>query len=228
MKNFYLLLVMFFSMNIYAQTYTAKVSQEDPLQPWIVTFTHNDWAFFDAGYEVPVKVYLWVEPEYNSAGINHYDQWGLFQINLAWNESVGALQGSVNLKDYVFNGSNTSLANGVTLNNFEFILVGVPTTGAWPQTADLLASNYGFTPFTLETLAVSETAKSQFKVAGGKLFTSEKGTLELGIYDFSGKLIKSQTVNSNGNPVDLNLDAKGLYILTIKSEKATSVVKFSN
>lgn len=221
------LLAVFAAVQLRAQTYKAQVSQ-DPAQPWLITITHNDWGFFDPGYDA-LKVYVFINTSHNSDGQNLWDTWGTFITELTWNEAVGARQGTFNIKDYVFNGSNNSLNNGNTLNNFGFILVRVPENGSWQQTDDIFAAEYGFTPFTIPTLAASAAeAKTQPKVYGGKLFTPEKGPLELNLYDFSGKLIKSRKTVGSGNPIDLEITSSGLYILTVKSSSGTTSVKFSN
>lgn len=211
-----------------AQTvYKAQISQADPQNPWQITITHNDWAFFDPGYDA-LKVYVFVNTSHNTDGQNLWDQWGTFITELTWNDAIGARQGTFNLKDRIFNGSNNSLNNGNTLNNFGFILVRVPNEGAWQQTADLFAADYGFTPFTIPTLGVSAPeAAAKAKVIHGHLYTDEKGSLDLQVYDFSGKLVKSRTVVANGNPIDLEMASSGLYILTVKGKNGTSIVKFS-
>ncbi len=229
MKYFYLLIIMLFSSGMQSQTYKAQVSQQDPANPWVITFTHNDWGFFDPGYDA-LKVYVFINTGHNTDGQNLWDNWGTFAVDMTWNDAVGARQGSFNIKDYVFNGSGGSLNAGNTLNNFGFILIRVPNEGSWTQTEDLFAADYGFTPFTVPTLGVSDVQdKKLYQVVDGKLYTSEKGNLSLEIYEISGKQVKKQDVKANGSPIDLNLNTKGLYLLNVKNSNGkSSVVKFSN
>lgn len=155
---------------------------------------------------------------------------GKFPNTLVWNGDVGALQGTVNLQNYVFNGSNGSFLEGNIINNFGFLLVSVPSSGSWPQTADLFAANYpDFTPFMIPHMGIADVAqKTDFKVANGKLFTSAIGNLQLDIYDFSGKLVKSENVNNSENAIGLNINTKGFYILKVKNNDGTTAIKFSN
>ena len=84
-------------------------------------------------------------------------------------------------------------------------------------------------PTTLTTLAVSESnGKAKSKVAAGKLFTSAKGNLDITVYDFAGKVLKTLKVNANGNPIDLNLSQKGMFLATISGNHISEVVKFAN
>lgn len=224
MKHLYLFLMMLLGMLCRSQTYTAAVSQ-DPDQPWLVTFTHNDWSFFDPYYD-KMMVYVFVKPEQNSAGQNLYDDWGTFAAEMTWNETVGARQATIDLKDYVFQHGG-KIQDGNTLNDFGFIFIRKPDSGEWGQTAYLFASEHGFKPFTLPVLSTLPAAFYQkSSVVDGQLHTSVKGLLKLSVYDFSGRLIKNFQVKNQGQSIDLNILKGGNYMLHIVGEGTQETLKF--
>ena len=78
-------------------------------------------------------------------------------------------------------------------------------------------------------MAVGEAnGKAKSQVAAGKLFTSAKGNLDLTVFDFGGKVIKTMKVNAAGAPIDLNLNQKGLYLVKISGAGVSEVIKFAN
>lgn len=71
-----------------------------------------------------------------------------------------------------------------------------------------------------------ENAKHNF-VTNGALYTTQKGNLDLQIYDYSGRILKSFNVSANGNPIDLGIHVKGQYILVITDGNVKETVKFA-
>ncbi len=224
MKHFYVFMLMLLGMCCKSQTYTASVSQ-DPEQPWMVTFTHNDWSFFDPYYD-SLMLYVFIKPEQNSDGQNLWDDWGTFAAEMTWNDTVGARQATLNLKDYVFQHGG-KIQDGNTISDFGYILIRKPESGDWAQTDDLMASKHGFKPFTLPVLSTSQMAVMQkSSIIDGKLRTSVRGLLTLSVYDFSGALIKHFQVKNQGQDIELNIPTKGNYILHITSEGVQETLKF--
>ena len=77
----------------------------------------------------------------------------------------------------------------------------------------------------MTALAVSNTdLKGKSSVVAGKLYTSQKGNLNLEVYEMSGKLIKSFT--ASGNAIDLNVTKTGTYLVKITNGTSKEVVKF--
>lgn len=128
-----------------------------------------------------------------------------FRVNNSWDVSWGG----------------TAFPNGTGALNSS---VNIPTTpGTYDVTFNRLTGAY---TFTFNNLSVIDINKSKFKsfVSEGKLYTSQKGNVEIQVYDFSGKLVKKMNANiTSNNGLELNLPQKGNYLVKVNNE----VVKIS-
>lgn len=128
-----------------------------------------------------------------------------FRVNNAWAANWGGTAFPSGTGD--FNSSNN-----------------IPTTaGTYDVTFNRETGAY---TFTTSNMAVVDINKSKFKsfVSEGKLYTSQKGNVEIQVYDFSGKLVKKMNANiSSNNGLELNLPQKGNYLVKVNNE----VVKIS-
>lgn len=129
-------------------------------------------------------------------------------------------------------------SSGTTINNIKFIYNNGgnggttyqnPPSGQPGFSATDTARAIGWSPVTISTLGVSDILNHNLNslVADGQLITSQKGILKLTVYDFGGKVIKTLNVKNTGNPIDLNVSQKGLYLVTISNGNETEVVKFA-
>lgn len=142
---------------------------------------------------------------------------------MTWSDAEGAYVGTINLNSKLFTGSNSTMSSGTVVQRIGIVFKN-KSNGADFQSGDRDLDG----PTTLTTLAISESnGKAKSQVASGKLFTSAKGNLDLTVYDFVGKVIKTLKVNANGNPIELNLNQKGLYLVKISGNNTSEVVKFS-
>ncbi len=137
-----------------------------------------------------------------------------------WNSAANAYVGTINLNTKVFTNSNNTVPQGTTVNKVGMVFKDLQN-GATKQSADTAANG----PTTLTALAVSNTdLKGKSSVVAGKLYTSQKGNLNLEVYEMSGKLIKSFT--ASGNAIDLNVTKTGTYLVKITNGTSKEVVKF--
>lgn len=109
---------------------------------------------------------------------------------------------------------------GTTVNQLHFIFTDSPAGNNSHKTPDYLATNYYFTPTTTSSLGVIDINKSNFKsfISDGKLYTSQKGSLDIQVYDFSGKLVKKLNANNVSSGLELNLPKKGNYLVKVNNE----------
>ena len=118
---------------------------------------------------------------------------------------------------------STLYSAGVTISEIKYIY----NYGGYqnPSSGGFNATSAGFTPVTISsTLGTIENAsKTKSFFSEGKLYTSQKGNLDIQVYDFSGKLVKKLNVNSTSSGLELNLPKKGNYILKLNDE----VIKFA-
>lgn len=185
----------------------------------------NDYSFYDPGFEVPTfYVHTWITSADNSANVSFDDAWSNSNVTMNWDSVAGAYVGTIDLNTKTFTNSNNTVSTGTTVQKVGIVFKDMQN-GASKQSVD--SSIQG--PTTLSTLAVSDAnGKSKSQVAGGKLFTSVKGNVELTVYDFGGKVIKTLKANANGTPIDLNMDQKGLFLVQISGNNISEVVKFAN
>lgn len=185
----------------------------------------NDYSFYDPGFEVPTfYVHTWITSADNSANVSFDDAWSNSNVTMNWDSVAGAYVGTIDLNTKTFTNSNNTVSTGTTVQKVGIVFKDMQN-GASKQSVD--SSVQG--PTTLSTLAVSDTnGKSKSQVAGGKLFTSVRGNVDLTVYDFGGKVIKTLKANANGTPIDLNMDQKGLFLVQISGNNISEVVKFAN
>lgn len=127
---------------------------------------------------------------------------------------AGGVKFRVN-NDWAVNWGGTAFPSGTGALNSNN---NIPTTpGTYDVTFNRLTGAYTFTVNNLSTIDIN---KSKFKsfVSEGKLYTSQKGNLDIQVYDFSGKLVKKLNTNSSSNGLELNLPKKGNYLVKVNNE----------
>ena len=118
---------------------------------------------------------------------------------------------------------NVNLLTG--LNPGDYVLEVYCTAnvynGGW-STAYLSnnSNNYKATFTVSSSLAVGDINKSKTSsfFSEGKLYTSQKGNLDIQVYDFSGKLVKKVNANNVSSGLELNLPKKGNYLVKVNNE----------
>lgn len=221
MRKFYFLtLALLASVTLSAQlTYTVSNG--------VYNLTYGktgDWSFYDPQSNPTFYVHVWsskTDGDNNQGDYN--DDWNNSNVTMTWDSTENAYLGTINLNSKLFTGSNSTMPSGTVVQRIGVVFKNQQQGAAWQSTDRDLEG-----PTTLTTLAVSETnANTKSQVAAGKLFTSAKGNLDLTVYDFGGKVIKTLKINANGNPIELNLSQKGLYLVKISGNNVSEVVKFA-
>lgn len=220
-KIYSLAIALVASIAVSAQLTTQIVS------PGVFKLTYgaaNDYSFYDPGFQVPTfYVHTWISPADNSVNTSYDDAWTNSSVTMNWDSVANAYVGTINLNTKTFTNSNNTVPAGTTVQKLGIVFKDMQN-GATKQSADSTVLG----PTTLLTLAVSESnGRVKSQVAAGKLFTSAKGNIDLTVYDFGGKVIKTLKANANGNPIDLNLSQKGLYLVKISGNNSSEVVKFA-
>jgi hypothetical protein len=221
MKKFYsLALAAFASVALSAQlTYTVSNG--------VYSLTYGksgDWSFYDPQSAPTFYIHVWsAQSDGDNNQGNFDDAWSNSNTTMTWDNTEGAYVGTINLNSKLFTNSNNTMSQGTVVQRIGVVFKN-KSNGADFQSGDRDLEG----PTTLATLAVSEAnGKIKSQVAAGKLFTSAKGNLDLTVYDFGGKVIKTLKVNANGNPIELNLSQKGLYLVKISGNNVSEVVKFA-
>ncbi len=226
MRKFYFLtLALLASVTVSAQALLNIVKTAEGVYTMTYNDSANGWAFYDP-FSQPIGVYLFINPGDTTPSGTFNDAWGNITTTLNWDGTN--YSGTINLNTHNFNNTGGVLPAGTKVNELRFLFTEAPAGNGGHQTGDKLGTSYGFTSSTIPSLAVADVnGKTKSQVAAGKLFTSAKGNVELTVYDFGGKVIKTMKTNANGNPIDLNLNQKGLYLVKILSDNGSEVVKFA-
>jgi len=184
----------------------------------------GDWSFYDPQSQPTFYVHVWsAQSDGDNNQGNFDDAWSNSNTTMTWDNTEGAYVGTINLNTKLFTNSNNTMSQGTVVQRIGVVFKN-KSNGADFQSGDRDLEG----PTTLTAMAVSEAGgKTKAQVAAGKLFTSAKGDLELTVYDFGGKVIKTLKVNANGNPIELNLSQKGLYLMKISGNNISEVVKFA-
>ncbi len=224
MKKLYALFLTFFALvAVSAQLVITNVSQG------VVKMTYgqaNDYSLYSPGVGTPsFWAHLWIP------GTTYTDAWSNSNVEMVWNPAISAYEATVNFNTKVWTGNtapNDVLPANTTVSNFGIVFKN-QQNGATMQSADIMANSKGFTgTTTLGTMSVSDlnNLKGKSFVAEGALYTSKKGNLNVSVYDFSGRTVKTINVKADGNPIDLNISQKGMYILRVSNGTENEVVKF--
>ena len=220
MKKLYFLLMFSLGYAISFGQALLTIVQTSP-NSGIYTITYNDsangWAFFNPNSQ-PIGVYLWLNSSDTSTNSLYNDSWGNISTQLTWDGTN--YTGTINLNTHNFNNIGGVLPAGTTVNQLHFIFTDSPAGNNSHKTPDYLASVYGFSSTTTSSLGVIDINKSNFKsfISDGKLYTSQKGSLDIQVYDFSGKLVKKLNANNVSSGLELNLPKKGNYLVKVNNE----------
>ncbi|TDX84184.1 T9SS type A sorting domain-containing protein [Epilithonimonas xixisoli] len=184
-----------------------------------------DWSIYDPQGAPTIYLHVWSsQTDGDNDKGNFDDSWNNSTSTLTWDATENAYVGTVNLNTKVFSNSNNTMPAGTVVQRIGIVMKD-QSNGATRQSADKDLEG----PTTLTTMAVVEAnGKAKSQVAAGKLFTSAKGNVDLTVFDFGGKVIKTMKVNATGTPIDLNLNQKGLYLVKISGAGVSEVVKFAN
>ena len=182
----------------------------------------GDWSFYNPQSQPTFYVHVWsAQSDGDNNQGNFDDAWTNSNTTMTWSDTEAAYIGTINLNTKLFTNSNNTMPQGTVVQRIGVVIKN-KSNGADFQSVDRDLEG----PTTLTTLAVSESnGKAKSQVAAGKLFTSAKGNLDLTVYDFGGKVIKTLKTNANGKPIDLNLSQKGLDLVKMSGNNFSEVVK---
>lgn len=156
---------------------------------------------------------MWVPEAMNSNNVYYGDDWNASAslITLTWDGSKHT--GTIDLNTHSFNG--TVIPTNTVVSNFMLIL---RNESGDRKSADLTASNYGFTS---ATLPVDDFSLSQFSVSfKNDLFlindNEKNNTYNVQLFDALGRKIESfKTIN---NQFQLSNLSSALYYLIIENK----------
>jgi uncharacterized FlaG/YvyC family protein len=222
MKKFYSLVVAL----LLSTTSIAQV-QSVVLSPGVFKITYgaaNDYSFYSPGVGTQTfYIHCFVNTGDSSTGAAYNDSWGNSNVQMNYDAGLMAYVGIINLNAKTFTNTNDIIPSGTTITKIGMVFKNLKN-GADFQSPDVFANGPTTTDASLAT--TNANLKSTSSVISGKLYTSQKGKLNLEVYEMSGKLVKSFSAISNGSAIDLNVNRNGIYLVKISNGSTKEVVKF--
>ena len=113
-----------------------------------------------------------------------------------------------------------NIIQGLPIGTYMIEVYSVAYTNKGEKYSSNSGANYRAYFTISSSLSVGDisNAKTKSFVSEGKLYTSQKGNLDIQVYDFSGKLVKKLNTNSSSNGLELNLPKKGNYLVKVNNE----------
>ena len=211
-KIYFILLILFIGYNSYSQIALSSTANG------IVSITYNDaansWDLYDPLSDIDIHLHIWIDNIMNSLNIYYQDEWTnpASLIKLTWDGSDWV--GTIDLNTHDFTNSGNIIPTGTVVMDFNFALRSFDGLN---KSADLLASNYGFSNATLPVEEFSKNSitlnliKNNLEIKG--LEFNQK--FQLNIYDINGRLHKKLNEKSSLNLDDLS---PSIYVLKLKTE----------
>lgn len=225
-----LLLVAFFGLNL-ANAQIIVTPNPFGLTSGTITLTYGsagDYSLFDPMSEPNLYLYTGLETDGVASTWDFHDTWTdtSTMVPLTWNATANAYVATFDIgaRTYFSEAtmSNTTIPGGTTVNNWYFLIRNAAGTS---QSADLIGTNYGFTPATASVATFGNG--QEIKFFDGQMSSTISGNTLVEIYNLIGQKVSSLTIEEN-QISSLNLTSKGVFIAIIKNENKQKSVKFLN
>ncbi len=210
MKKFISIFILFTTFIVVNAQTTISISGN--------TVTFNTKFPANGFSSTPVYLYTWINTTDNTQTL-------FTNPTGAWPGTL--MTGPDGSGNYTYSINLASFYNaGTTINNMNFIYNNNAGTQTSDQTASAGAT--GWSAVTIATLGLSDLTKLQTKsvVSAGKLYTNKKGNLTISVYDMNGRLLQSSIMKATENPIDLQVNQTGNYIVSIANGSELEVLKF--
>ncbi len=214
MKNFYLLLVALISFGISAQITVSP-------NPWSVnsetlTFTYGpDYTLWDPMGASIIYMYSGLETDGTSGTWDYHDDWNEISTltPLTLDTATGIYTGTLEISthDYIEDSNPDNVGpipNGTEVSEFYFLL---RNANGDQQSMDLMGTEFGFEPSTLEVQDIEVENKQSIQVVKNVLYVWDAKVKSIEIYDQNGRKVQNLYLgNSTKLPLELS---NGIYFL---------------
>ena len=193
-----------------------------------VNYNTNDISLYDPQFE-DVVLYIWINTDQNSATSYFQDDWPTTAslVALTWN-GVDAHVGTIDFNTHDFTNTGGVVPTNTSITDFNLIL---RNPAGDRQSADLLATNYGYSPITL-SINQNEFLSTPkiYPNPTADTFAIDLNISQLRIYSISGELVKEFNSNFNkGSIFDISNLQQGVYFISAKNnsgkQATTKLVK---
>ncbi len=175
---------------------------------------NNDYSLYDPQGDTQIYIYMWIDTNQTNPALStmYNDDWndaaGL--VVLDYDTNAQKFTGTIDFNTHDFSGEGI-IPNGTQINDFNLIL---RNQAGNRQSADLLASNYGFQPTTTAGL-IELSASEVIHFTDRQLFINPEylhQNIDIQLFNMEGKLI----MQKNNLKKSLNLSSLTHEVFIIK------------
>lgn len=162
------------------------------------------------------------------AGTNPNSAGAFMEIPMTWvSDDSGAGTGCQN-QTWEGTTGTTNIISGLSPGDYQIEAYTSASTNLGTVYSNNNGDNFIASFSITDVLSAADFAGpvKKYVVADGKLLSTTKGNLDITIYDFNGKILKTMMVKANGNAIDLKITQRGIYLAKISDGNSFEVVKF--
>jgi len=194
-----------------------------------INFTYGsagDYSIFDPISDTNLYLYTGFETDGITTTWDYHDTWADLStlVPLTWSDTANAYVATLDLisRNYFseFTLTNGLIPSGTIINNWYFI---IRNASGSRQSIDLLGTDYGFVPGTLNTNFFEKN--NTIFIANNQLLSKLNSKAIIKIYSINGQYLNNFEIQPNQT---LNLEGfeKGIYIATLIFQNTTKHIKF--
>ena len=186
---------------------------------------NSDYSLYDPQGDTQIYIYMWIDTNQTNPALStmYNDDWndaaGLVVLN--YDSNAQKFTGTIDFNTHDFSGEGI-IPDGTQINDFNLIL---RNQAGNRQSADLLASNYGFQPTTTAGL-IKLSASDVLYFTKGQLFINPeymKQKIDIQVFNLEGKLILQK--NNLIKTLNLSNLTKDIYIIKVTIDNQKYAVK---
>jgi len=185
----------------------------------------NDYSIYDPQGDTEIYVYMWVDENQTDPNLSmqYNDEWGdaASLVVLTYDSAASKFTGTIDFTTHEFLGEGV-LPDGTTLNNFNLIL---RNQAGDAQSADLLATDYGFQPTQILGMTEIDAGGNIFYTNGQLVINQDvaTGNMQVQVFDISGKVLLDKQTSDTQIP--LNVAKNTIIIVRVVLDNQRYFVK---
>ena len=186
---------------------------------------NNDYSLYDPQGDTQIYIYMWIDTNQTNPALStmYNDDWndaaGLVVLN--YDSNAQKFTGTIDFNTHDFSGEGI-IPDGTQINDFNLIL---RNQAGNRQSADLLATNYGFQPTTTAGL-IELSASDVLYFTKGQLFINPEylqQKIDIQLFNMEGKLILQK--NNLIKTLNLSSLTNDIYIIKVTIDNQKYAVK---
>jgi len=225
-KTIFFILFLFFQI---VQSQLIVTPNPFGINSGTITVTYGslgDYSLFDPLQDPNLFLYTGLETDGTEDTWEYHDTWEDINslVPLTWNPEVNSYVATIDIggRNYFneFTQTVTPIESGTTVNNWYFI---IRNANGDRQSADLIGTNYGFTPSTLSNQVFEQNLN--VNIVNGNALNFSLHQVQIDIYALTGQKIKSVIVLPTSE-FNLQLSNRGIYFARVTANEKEKLIKF--